>query len=129
MIHNPDPAEAYCNLGFAHAKEAQWAHAISDYKKAITEDPSLDWSRFNTAWATGMKENWNPVITDYGKVIEMTMGQAPAEAKLGATENEEWDLAVASYNQVVKLSKDPVLTQKAEDALKLYQSIREDLNK
>lgn len=129
MMNDPDPAEAYCNLGFAHAKEAQWMHAIDDYKSAIAEDPSLDWSRFNTAWATGMKENWNPVIADYGKVIEMTTGQSPVEARLGTTENEEWELAAASYNQVVKLSKDPALTQKAQDALDLYENIRTDLNK
>jgi len=129
MTHDPAPAEAYCNIGFAHAKKAQWTHAIEDYKVAIDKDPSLDWSRFNTDWATDSKENWNPVIDDYVKVIEMTTGQAPAEAKLGATEDEEWELAVASYNQVIKLSKDPALTQKAQDALKLYEGIHADLNK
>jgi tetratricopeptide (TPR) repeat protein len=130
MTQDPDPAEAYCNIGFAHAKEAQWAHAIEDYKTAIAKDPKLDWSRFNTAWATGMKENWDPVIVDYSKAIELVTGQAPAAAKSGnTTEDEEWEMAIASYNKVIELSKDPDLTQKAQDALKLIDEIRADINK
>jgi len=129
MTQDPDPAEAYCNLGFAHAKEAQWAHAISDYKAAITKDPSLDWSWYNTEWATGRKDRWNSVIADYSRVIEMTTGQSPAEVKLGATENEEWDMAIASYNKAIEISKNPELTQKAKDALKLIDEIRQDINR
>jgi len=130
MTQDPDPAEAYCNIGFAHAKEAQWAHAIEDYKAAIAEDPALDWSRYNTDWATGMKANWDPVIADYSKAIELVTGQAPASAKSGnTTENEEWQMAIDSYNKVVELSKDPALTQKAKDALMLIDQISQDINK
>jgi tetratricopeptide (TPR) repeat protein len=130
MTQDPDPAEAYCNVGFAHAKEAQWAHAIEDYKAAIAEDPTLDWSRYNTAWATGMKAKWDPVIADYSKAIELVTGQAPASAKSGnTTENEEWDMAISSYNKAIELSKNPELTQKAKDALKLIDEIRQDINR
>lgn len=130
MTQDPDPAESYCNVGFAHAKEAQWAQAISDYQAAIAEDPSLDWSSYNTAWATGMKAKWDPVIADYSKAIELVTGQAPASAKSGnTTENEEWSMAIASYNKAIELSKDPALTQKAKDALNLIDQIRQDINR
>ena len=130
MMEDPDPAEAYCNLGFAHAKEAQWAHAIEDYKAAIAEDPSLDWSWYNTAWATDMKAKWDPVIMDYSKAIELVTGHPPALPKSGATtESEEWEMAVASYNKAIELSKDPTLIPKAKDALKLIDQIRQDINK
>jgi tetratricopeptide (TPR) repeat protein len=131
IVHDPDPAECYCNIGFAHAKKAQWTHAIEDYKAAIAKDPSLDWSRFNTAWSTGMKENWDPVIADYGKAIELVTGQPVPATATGSqtTEAQEWDMAIASYNKVIELSKDPALTQKAQDALKLIDEIRVDINK
>jgi len=130
MTQDPDPAEAYCNVGFAHAKEAQWAHAIEDYKAAIAKDPTLDWSSYNTAWATGMKAKWDPVIADYSKAIELVTGQAPASAKSGnTTENEEWDMAIASYNKAIELSKNPELTQKAKDAIKLIDEIRQDISR
>lgn len=130
MTQDPSPAEAYCNVGFAHAKEAQWAHAISDYQEAIAKDPSLDWSWYNTAWATGMKGKWDPVIVDYSKAIELVTGHPPALPKSGVTtENEEWEMAIASYNKAIELSKDPSLTQKAQDALKLIDEIRQDINK
>ena len=131
MTQDPDPAESYCNIGFAHAKEAQWAHAIADYQTAIAKDPTLDWSRYNTAWATGMKAKWDPVIADYSKVIELVTGQTPASAKSGSpsTEDEEWSLAISSYNKAIELSKDPTLTQKAKDALKLIDEIRQDINR
>jgi tetratricopeptide (TPR) repeat protein len=130
MTQDPDPAEAYCNVGLAHAKEAQWAHAIEDYKAAIAKDPTLDWSRFNTSWATGMKAKWDPVIADYSKAIELVTGQTPASAKSGSpTEEEEWSLAIASYNKAVELSKNPELTQKAKDAVKLIDDIRQDINR
>jgi len=130
MTQDPDPAEAYCNVGFGHAKEAQWAHAIEDYKAAIAEDPSLDWSRYNTTWATGMKAKWDPVIVDYSKAIELVTGQPPALPWSGVTtENQEWEMSIAGYNKAVELSKDPALKQKAEDALKLIAEIRLDINK
>jgi len=131
MTQDPDPAECYCNISFAHAKEAQWAHAIEDYKAAIARDPSLDWSRFNTAWATGMKTNWDPVIADYTRAIELATKQTlPAVINGGSTtEDQEWDMAVSSYNKVIELSKDPALTQKAQDALKVIDYIRADINK
>jgi tetratricopeptide (TPR) repeat protein len=131
MTQDPDPAEAYCNVGFGHAKEAQWAHAISDYKAAIAKDPTLDWSRFNTSWSTSMKAKWDPVIADHSKVIELVTAQALPAAGTGSptTENEEWDLAIASYNKAIETSKDPNLTQKAKDALKLIDDIRQDINR
>jgi tetratricopeptide (TPR) repeat protein len=131
IARDPDPAECYCNIGFAHAKKAQWTHAIEDYKAAIAEDPSLDWSRFNTAWATGKKENWDPVIADYSKAIELVTNQPIPTTAAGSqtTEAQEWDMAISSYNKVIELSKDPALTQKAQDALKLIDEIRADLNK
>jgi tetratricopeptide (TPR) repeat protein len=130
IAQDPDPAECYCNIGFAHAKKAQWTHAIEDYNTAIAKDPSLDWSRFNTAWSTGMKTNWDPVIADYGKAIELVTEQAVTPGKSGnTTEQEEWDMAIASYNKVIELSKDPALIQKAQDALKLIDEIRVDINK
>jgi len=130
MTQDPDPAESYCNIGFAHAKEAQWAHAIADYQTAIAKDPTLDWSRYNTAWATGMKAKWDPVIADYSKAIELVTKQSLPPAKISSpTEDEEWDLAISSYNKAIELSKDPALTQKAKDALKLIDEIRQDINR
>jgi tetratricopeptide (TPR) repeat protein len=131
MTQDPDPAESYCNVGFAHAKEAQWAHAIEDYKAAIAKDPTLDWSRYNTAWATGMKAKWDPVIADYSKTIEPVTNQSLPAASTGSqtTEAQEWDMAIASYNKAIALSKDPALTQKAKDALKLIDEIRLDINR
>jgi hypothetical protein len=38
-------------------------------------------------------------------------------------------MAIDSYNKVVELSKDPALTQKAKDALRLIDEIRADINK
>jgi tetratricopeptide (TPR) repeat protein len=131
MAKDPDPAECYCNIGFAHAKKAQWTHAIEDYKAAIAKDPSLDWSRFNTAWATGKKESWDPVIADYGKAIELATNQPVPTTAAGSqtTEAQEWDMAIANYNKVIEISKDTALTQKAQDALKLIDEIRVDINK
>jgi tetratricopeptide (TPR) repeat protein len=130
MTQDPDPAESYCNVGFAHAKEAQWAHAIADYQAAIAKDPTLDWSRYNTAWATGMKAKWDPVIADYSKAIELVTKQSLPPAKISSpTEDKEWDLAISSYNKAIELSKDPALTQKAKDALKLIDEIRQDINR
>lgn len=130
MVQDPDPAEAYCNLGLAHVKEAEWARAIANYQAAIAKDPSLDWTQFNTTWSTGMKANWDPVITDYSKVIELMTKQSLA-AKTGntPTEEEEWSLAVDSYNKAIELAKDPAVTQKAKDALQLIDQIRVDIKK
>jgi tetratricopeptide (TPR) repeat protein len=131
MIQDPDPAEAYCNVGFAHAKKAQWAHAIADYEAAIAINPKLDWSRFNKSWALGMKANRDPVIADYSKIIELATAQALPSTDSGnlSTEEEEWDLAVDSYNKAMELSKDPALTQKAKEAIKLIDEIRQDINR
>jgi tetratricopeptide (TPR) repeat protein len=131
MVQDPDPAEAYCNVGFAHAKEAQWAHAIADYEAAIALDPQLDWSRFNKSWARGMKANWDPVIADYSKVIELVTTQAlpSANSNSPSTEEEEWALAIASYNKAMELSKDPDMVQKAKEAIKLIDRIRQDINR
>jgi tetratricopeptide (TPR) repeat protein len=131
MIQDPDPAEAYCNVGFAHARKAQWAHAIADYEAAIAINPKLDWSRFNKSWALGMKANWDPVIADYSKIIELVTSQVPPAADSGSipTEDEEWNLAIDNYNEVIKLSKDPALTQKAKEAIALIDEIRQDINR
>jgi tetratricopeptide (TPR) repeat protein len=131
MTQDPDPAEAYFNVGFAHAKKAQWAHAIADYEAAIAINPNLDWSRFNKSWASGMKANWDPVIADYGKIIELATAQPSLFADSGSitTEEEEWDLAVASYNKARELSKDTALTERAEEAIKLIDEMRQDINR
>jgi hypothetical protein len=78
-----------------------------------------------------MKARWDPVIADYSKVIELATGQAlpSAGSSSPSTEEEEWSLAIASYNKAMEMSKDPALVQKAKDAIKLIEEIRQDINR
>lgn len=112
-----DEADVFCNRGFTFFKKAQWDVVKRDLENAYNKDPGLNRSNWNIDWAIGKYNEWDYVIDDNNRIIDM-IGSTPLNRAGNGGDALEWKAAAIScYQKVENLSVDQEVSQKAASAI------------
>jgi tetratricopeptide (TPR) repeat protein len=125
---DPPISDVYMDRGFVHFKKAQWAQAIADLDKAYAFDKGLNRNAWNKDWAISKNAQWDTVIIDYEKAIELISRQ-PSQSIKSGTLKEELAQAIGDYNKAAELSQDAASIQKAKDSLKFIDDFTKAIAK
>ncbi|MCF8226491.1 MAG: tetratricopeptide repeat protein [Bacteroidales bacterium] len=104
-IYDEDSYETNLRLGWLTYSAGQFTESYSYYNRAVTLKPYAIESRFGLIYPAAAMGNWNVVITQYNKIIEIAPGNTVAMHRLGLVHygRKEYDQAEVLFEKVVNL--------------------------
>ncbi len=97
---DPKNANAYIDRGYIHGILGQYEDAVTDFTKAII---NVFYSRGQTYYYSG---DWNKVISDYTKVIELDPENVDAYCSRGAAYcfSAHYSQAISDFDKAIKIN-------------------------
>ena len=121
LERDPNNAELICDLGYACYLQGRWAEAEQHFDRALDLAPSLRRARMNRGILYARSGRTAEALSEFSKA-GCTRAQAKANVAFAAMMSEDWDTAIAYYQQA--LGQDPKL-DKATAGLQTAQRVRQ----
>lgn len=104
-VYAEDSYEINLRLGWLTYQLGQFTLSMSYYRKAVSLKPYAIESRFGLIYPVSAAGNWNEVIQQYNKILEICPNNSTAMHRLGLVYygREEYEKAYSLFQKVVNL--------------------------
>lgn len=104
-VYREDSYEQNLRLGWLTYQAGQFSESLAFYNKAVSLKPMAIEAKFGYVFPASAMGNWEQVITQYKKILEICPNHSTANHRLGLIYygREQYDVAYKYFEKVVNL--------------------------